>query len=339
MWLNTVWFVLYVVIIGGYVILDGFDLGIGMLSRVVAKDDHDQRVILNSIGPVWDGNEVWLVLAGGALFAAFPMVYASLFSGFYLAMMLVLLVLILRTVAIEFRSKRDSPRWRSTWDWFFSGSSLGITVLLGVALGNVIRGVPIDEAGNMDVDLIELLNPYSLGLAVTAVVMLCLHGGIFLTLKVEGDLLARVTRLVPRLMAAFFVLITVMIAWTLLLDRPISDNYLDRLWIGVFPVAALAATLVAWRQIGRGRHLSAFLASATMIALLMGTVAAGLYPVMLPSSIDEAYDLTVTNAASAEPTLMVMFVMALIGMPFVLLYTAGVYYFFRGKVVLDDESY
>ena len=184
MWLNTVWFVLYVVIIGGYVILDGFDLGIGMLSRVVAKDDHDQRVILNSIGPVWDGNEVWLVLAGGALFAAFPMVYASLFSGFYLAMMLVLLVLILRTVAIEFRSKRDSPRWRSTWDWFFSGSSLGITVLLGVALGNVIRGVPIDEAGNMDVDLIELLNPYSLGLAVTAVVMLCLHGGIFLTLKV-----------------------------------------------------------------------------------------------------------------------------------------------------------
>jgi cytochrome d ubiquinol oxidase subunit II len=339
MWLNTTWFVLYVVIIGGYVILDGFDLGVGMLSPFVAEDDREQRILLNSIGPVWDGNEVWLVLAGGALFAAFPLVYASLFSGFYMAMMLVLLVLILRTVAIEFRSKRPSHAWRRTWDWFFFGSSLGITVLLGVALGNVIRGVAIDQAGDMDVSLVELLNPYSLALGVTAVVMLCLHGGIFLTMKVEGDLLDRIERLVPRLMAVFFVLMTGLIAWTLTLDQEIADNYRDRLWIGVFPLLALLAALAAWRQIHHERYLSAFLASASMIGLLMATVAAGLYPVMLPSSIDPSYDLTVHNAASAENTLTVMFVIALIGMPFVLLYTAGVYYFFRGRVVLDDESY
>jgi cytochrome d ubiquinol oxidase subunit II len=296
-------------------------------------------VLLNSIGPVWDGNEVWLVLGGGALFAAFPLVYASLFSGFYLAMMLVLLVLILRTVAIEFRSKRASARWRSTWDWFFFGSSLGITVLLGVAFGNVIQGVPIDQNGDMDVDLISLLNPYALALGVTAVVMFCVHGGIFLTLKTEDELLARVKRLVPRLMVVFFVLMTILIVWTLLLDNPISDRYLDRLWIGVFPLLALVAAVVSWREMNGGRYLAAFLASGTSIALLLGTVAAGLYPVLLPSSTDAAYDLTITNASSAEPTLEVMTVFAAIGIPFVLLYTAGVYYFFRGKVVLDEESY
>ncbi len=339
MWLAHLWFVIYVVIIGGYAILDGFDLGVGILGPLVAKDDREQRILLNSIGPVWDGNEVWLVLGGGALFAAFPLVYASLFSGFYLAMMLVLLVLILRTVAIEFRSKRPGRRWRATWDWFFTFSSLGITVLLGVALGNVIQGVPIDQEGNMTLDLLHLVNPYAIALGITSVVMFALHGGIFLTLKTEGDLLRRVERLVPRLMVAFFVLMTIVIVWTLLLDNPIADRYLDRIWIGAIPLLALVAALTAWRQIARERFLTAFIASATMIGLLLGAVAAGLYPVMLPSSTNSAYDLTVTNASSAEPTLVVMSVMALLGMPFVLAYTAGVYYFFRGKVVLDDESY
>jgi cytochrome d ubiquinol oxidase subunit II len=339
MWLNTTWFVLYVMIIGGYVILDGFDLGVGILSPFVAKDDRERRVVLNSIGPVWDGNEVWLVLGGGALFAAFPLVYASLFSGFYMAMMLVLLVLITRTVAVEFRSQRESARWRSTFDWFFFASSFGITLLLGVALGNVIRGLPIDAQGNMSINLLDLLNPYSLVLGVTGVVMLTLHGGIFLTLKVEDAILERVTRLIPMLMVAFFVLMTITIGWTLLLDTPITTNYSDRIWIAVFPVLALVAAVTGWRLIRARQYLQGFLASATMIALLMGAVAAGLYPILLHSSTDSANDLTITNAASAEPTLMVMFVIAMIGIPFVLLYTAGVYYFFRGKVVLDDESY
>lgn len=339
MWLNQVWFVLYVAIIGGYVVLDGFDLGTGILHPFVTENDRDRRTLLSAIGPVWDGNEVWLVLGGGALFAAFPLVYASLFSGFYLAMMLVLLVLILRTVAIEFRSKRESPRWRTTWDWVFFGSSLGIALLLGVALANVIRGVPVDADGNMYISLLDLLSPYALAVGVAGVCMLTLHGAIFLTLKTTGALLERLRRLVPVLMVVFLVVMTAVIAWTVALDRPIADNFRDRPWTVVFPVLALVAALTAWRCIRAARYLSAFMASATMIALLLASVAAGLYPVMLPSTIDAAYDLTIYNAASAENTLAVMFVFALIGMPFVVLYTAGAYYFFRGPVVLDDEGY
>jgi len=339
MWLNTTWFVLYVMIIAGYVVLDGFDLGVGMLSPFIAREDRERRLLLNSIGPVWDGNEVWLVLGGGALFAAFPFVYASLFSGFYLAMMLVLLVLILRTVAIEFRSKRESARWRATWDGFFFASSLGITLLLGVALGNVVRGVAIDADGNMSISLIDLLNPYSLAVGVVAVSMLSLHGAIFLTMKVEGDLLDRVTRLVPRLGATFFVLTTILVAWTLTIDSELIDNFRDRPWTAIFPLLAFAATVAAWRFVGHQLYLSAFLCSAVTISALLASVAAGLYPVMLPSSTDPANDLTIYNAAAAQNSLTVMFVVALIGIPFVILYTAGVYYFFRGKVVLDADSY
>jgi len=339
MWLQTTWYVLYIAIIAGYVILDGFDLGVGMLSPFLAKDDHDRRIILNSIGPVWDGNEVWLVLGGGALFAAFPLVYASLFSGFYLAMMLVLLVLIMRTVAIEFRSKRPEAWWRSLWDWTFTISSFGITLLLGVAVGNVIRGVALDQQGNMTVDLVELLNPYSIALGLVAVSMLCLHGAIFLTQKTDGELLERVKLLVPRLLIVFFVLMTALIAWTLLREGQFTQNFKDRPWTAIFPLLAFAAIAAAWMFVRRGAYLSAFLASATMIALLLGAVASGMYPVMLRSTTDSAFDLTVQNASAANETLMVMFVIAIIGMPFVLLYTAGVYYFFRGKVVLDEESY
>ena len=339
MWLNIVWFVLYVVIIGGYVILDGFDLGVGMLSLFVARTDTERRLVLNSIGPIWDGNEVWLVLGGGALFAAFPLVYASLFSGFYIAMMLVLLVLILRTVAIEFRSKRESARWRSMWDGFFFASSLGIALLLGVALGNVIRGVALDSEGNMDISLIDLLNPYALAVGVAGLAMLSLHGAFFLTQKLEGDLLERVRGLIPRLMAAFFVLTTIVVVWTVTLDSEIVDNFEDRPWTVVFPIAALGVSVLGWWFMRRGTYLASFACSSGTIAFLMASVAAGLYPVMLPSSIDAANDLTIYNAASAEETLMVMFVIAVIGMPFVLLYTAGVYYFFRGKVRLDEHSY
>lgn len=339
MWLQTTWFVLYVIIISGYVILDGFDLGVGMLSPFIARTDHDRRILLNSIGPVWDGNEVWLVLGGGALFAAFPLVYASLFSGFYLAMMLVLLVLIMRTVAIEFRSKRPEAWWRSLWDWTFTISSFGITILLGVALGNVIRGVALDQQGNMSVDLVDLLNPYSIALGLVAVSMLCLHGAIFLTQKAEGDLLQRIKDLIPKLLIAFFVLMTVLVTWTLLRDEQFTQNFKDRPWTVIFPVLAFVSIISAWLFVRRGAYLSAFLASATMIALLLGAVACGTYPVMLRSTTDSAFNLTVQNASAANETLTVMFIIALIGMPFVLLYTAGVYYFFRGKVELDDESY
>ena len=181
MWLNVTWYLLFIIIIAGYVIMDGFDLGVGILHPFAAKDDRERRVMLNSIGPVWDGNEVWLVLGGGVLFAAFPLVYASLFSGLYTAMMLILLVLILRTVAIEFRSKRPSPRWRTFWDWVFFVASFGIALLLGVAIGNIIIGLPLDAQGNIFLKLTDLLSPYALLVGVTTVFMLATHGAIYIS--------------------------------------------------------------------------------------------------------------------------------------------------------------
>jgi cytochrome bd ubiquinol oxidase subunit II len=339
MWLNVVWYVLFVIIIAGYLIMDGFDLGVGILHPFLAKDDTERRISLNSIGPVWDGNEVWLVLGGGALFAAFPMVYASLFSGFYAAMMLVLLVLILRTVAIEFRSKRPSPRWRSLWDWVFFGSSLGIALLLGVAFGNIMEGVLLDAEGNIGGTLLNLLNPYALLVGVTTVFMLATHGAMYLSMKTEGDLLARDKRWMPRLMVVFFMLNTILVIWTIAAHEMIADRYLQQPWLAIFPAAALTAVIVAWFMVQRGRYFVAFLLSSAMIAGLLFSAAIGLFPNLLVSSIDPAYNLTIFNAASQANTLTVMLIIAVIGMPFVLLYTAGVYYFFRGKVQLSSQSY
>ncbi len=339
MWLNNVWYILFVVIIAGYLIMDGFDLGVGILHPFLARNDTERRISLNSIGPVWDGNEVWLVLGGGVLFAAFPMVYASLFSGFYMAMMLVLLVLILRTVAIEFRSKRPSARWRNTWDWVFFGSSLGIALLLGVAFGNIMGGVLLDAQGNIGGTLFTLLNPFALLVGVTTVFMLATHGAIYLSMKTDGELLARVKRWIPRLMAVFFVLNTLIVIATLLLHELIADRYLAHPYLAIFPAAALAAVSAGWLMVRHGRYFVAFLLSSAMIAGLLFSAAIGLYPNLLVSSIDLAYNLTIFNAASQPNTLTVMLIMALIGMPFVLLYTAGVYYIFRGKVQLSAQSY
>ena len=191
--LPDVWFVLFVLIVAGYLILDGFDMGVGILHLLVARTDHERRTLLNSIGPVWDGNEVWLVLGGGVLFAVFPLVYASLFSGFYLAFMLVLLVMILRTVAIEFRSKEQSPRWRSAWDTVFWLASVGLALLLGVAFGNVLSGVPLDADGNITIWLVDLLPPFALLVGVTTVAMFAAHGAIYLVMKTEGELQARIS--------------------------------------------------------------------------------------------------------------------------------------------------
>lgn len=339
MWLNIVWYILFVVIIAGYLIMDGFDLGVGILHPFLAKNDTDRRISLNSIGPVWDGNEVWLVLGGGALFAAFPMVYASLFSGFYTAMMLVLLVLILRTVAIEFRSKRPSARWRAAWDWVFFAASLGIALLLGVAFGNIMGGVALDAHGNIGSTLLELLNPFALLVGITTVFMLATHGAIYLSMKTEGDYQARVKRAVPRLMLIFFVLNTVLLAAALWLHEFITERYLAQPLLAILPAAAFIAVATGWLMVRRDRTMPAFLLSSVMIAGLLFAAAAGLYPNLLISSLDPAHNLTIFNAASQPNTLTVMLVVAGIGMPFVLLYTAGVYYIFRGKVRLTAQSY
>ena len=337
--LSEIWFAIFVLIIAGYLILDGFDQGVGILLLPLARDDVERRTFLNSIGPVWDGNEVWLVLGGGVLFAVFPLAYASLFSGLYLAFMAVLVVLILRTVALEFRSKEPGRRWRQAWDTVFCLASLGLAMLLGVAFGNLLWGLPLDANGDIHVDFIALLTPFALLVGVTTAVMFAIQGGIYLLLKTEGDLHDRIARTVPRLMVAFFILNTIVVTWLVLFDQQITTRYLTDIWPVVFPAAALVALIGAWWSIRRGEAFRAFLCSSAMIALLLISGAVGLYPNLIISTIDPAYSLTTANAAAADNTLTVALIIALIGMPFVLLYTGGVYYIFRGKTVVDTHGY
>ena len=337
--LNEIWFILFIVIVGGYLILDGFDMGVGILHLVAARTDGERRALLNSIGPVWDGNEVWLILGGGVLFAIFPFAYASLFSGLYLAFMLVLVVLIFRTVTFEFRSQQTSPTWRTIWDWSFSLSSLLLALLLGVAFGAVVSGLPLGADQEITTNLIELLTPFNLLVGVTTVAMFAMHGAIYLIMKTEDELQARIRRFLPFLMGLFVLLNTLMVILSIALELPFTDRYLEQLWPVIFPAAALGAMVAVWYLVQQARYFYAFLASSVMILLLLVAGGIGMHPNLLISTIDQAYNLTIFNAASEEPTLIVALIIALIGMPFVLLYTAGVYYIFRGKVRVDNTSY
>ena len=253
--------------------------------------------------------------------------------------MLVLVVLIFRTVTFEFRSQQPSPRWRSVWDISFSLSSLLLALLLGVAFGAVISGVPLGADGEISTNLIELLTPFNLLVGVTTVAMFTMHGAIFLIMKTEDDLQARIKRILPYLMGLFVVLNTLMVIFSIALELPFTDRYIEQLWPVIFPAAALAAMGVVWYLVQQARYFYAFMASSLMILLLLVAGGIGMHPNLIISTIDQAYNLTIFNAASEEPTLVVALVIALIGMPFVLLYTASVYYIFRGKVRVDPTSY
>ncbi len=337
--LNEIWFMLFVVIIAGYLILDGFDMGVGILHLPLARSDLERRTLLNSIGPVWDGNEVWLVLGGGVLFAIFPFAYASLFSGFYAAFMLVLVVLILRAVTLEFRSQRPGRTWRNAWDAAFSGTSLLLALLLGVAFGAILGGVPLGADQEIVTNLFELLTPFALLVGLTTVAMFAMHGAIYLMMKTGGDIQARARRWLPYVMGGFVALNTLVVIASLVLDLPFTQRYRDEIWPIIFPAAALGAMGATWVLVQRARYFPAFVASSAMILLLIVAAAYGMHPNLLVSSIDPAYNLTIFNAASEANTLTVALVIALIGMPFVLLYTSGVYYVFRGKVVVEPDSY
>jgi cytochrome bd ubiquinol oxidase subunit II len=336
--LEGFWYGLFVAVIAGYLVLDGFDLGVGMLHPFAARSDEERRISLNSIGPIWDGNEVWLVVGGGVLFGAFPVVYASLFSGFYLALMLVLLFLILRTVSIEFRSKRTSPRWRATWDLFFSISSYALAILLGVAFGNVITGVPLGEHGQIHASLVDMLRPFPVWVGLTTVAMLLMHGSLYLRLKTDGEIQARVTRWSPRFIVAFATMGVVTVVWTYVDDHGLSANY-DNVWPLIFPITAVLAFLTMVLSLRRGHEVRAFFASSVTLAMALASVATGLFPNMLKSTTDPSYSMTISNASAANETLTVMLVVAIIGLPFVILYTTGVQYLFRGKVQLSADSY
>ena len=338
--LNDIWYALFVVVIAGYVILDGFDLGVGILHLFVARTDEERRMTLNSIGPIWDGNEVWLVVGGGVLFAAFPIVYAALFSGFYAAMMLILLFLILRAVAIEFRSKRESTGWRRSWDVVFAVASYALALLLGVAFGNVISGIPITRSGDVQISsILDLLKPFPIVIGLTAIAMLALHGALYLQVKTEDPIHRRVHRAIPALMVVFALLGVLAVVMMLVKHYGVVDVYERDIWPVIVPLAAGAAFVMIRVSSARGRDGAAFLSSSIMLAVLLISGGIGIYPNLLTSTIDPAYDMTVTNAASSSTSLTVMLIVAIVGLPFVLLYTAGVQYLFRGKVRLSPDSY
>ena len=337
--LNTVWFGLVGILFTGYVILDGFDLGVGALHLFVARSDEDRRLFLNAIGPVWDGNEVWLVTGGGALFAAFPMVYATVFSGFYLAFMGLLCALIFRAVAIEFRSKHPSPRWRRFWDWSFALGSMGSSLLIGIAMGNIAWGIPLDAEGEYAGGFLQLLHPYALLMGVTTVALFAMHGAIYLVLKTEGAIQARIRQWINPLIIAFILCYVIVTLATLLYIPHITEAFRREPWFFsiVIPVVLLIANIP--REVNRGREFLAFLSSCGAMAGLMALFGVGMYPNLVFSQPLPAHSLTAFNAASSTKTLGVMLTIALIGVPVVLAYSASIYYIFRGKVKLDRMSY
>ncbi|MBI4227387.1 MAG: cytochrome d ubiquinol oxidase subunit II [Candidatus Omnitrophica bacterium] len=332
--LRVIWFWLVGALLAGYAVLDGFDFGVGML-HLCSRDDADRRRQLNAIGPVWDGNEVWLVTGGGALFAAFPAVYATVLSGFYLAFMLLLAALIFRAVAIEFRSKLPMPWWRRTWDVSFCASSVLCSLLIGVALGNLARGVPLGPDGEYAGTCLELLNPYALLVGATTVALFLMHGAIYLVLKTEGALQARIQRWVPRTIIGFLLCYGLVTMVTLVYYPRMAEPFRAHPALFVIPGLSLLAIANIPREIAHGRPFRAFLSSCAAIAALLALFGIGLFPALVPSVPFPERSLTVYNAASSPATLGIMAIVAAIGMPLVLAYTVGIYWIFRGKVRVD----
>jgi cytochrome d ubiquinol oxidase subunit II len=329
--LETLWFALIAVLWMGYFFLEGFDFGVGILFPFLGKDDVDRRVMVNTIGPVWDGNEVWLIVAGGATFAAFPEWYATLFSGFYLALFLILAALIFRGVAFEFRGKDERPEWRARWDLAIFWGSAVPAFLWGVAFGNLVRGTPVGEDLEWAGDFFDLLNPFALLAGVTSLLLFTLHGAVFLTLKTHGDIQDRARVLAKRLTVPTAALVLGLLAW-MYLDARGEEHIVP----GLVPVMALIAIAgVEWLLRERWDGW-AFALTGVAIVAITATMFLRLYPAVMPSSIDPAYDLTIWNASSAHYTLKVMTIVAAIFTPLVLLYQAWTYWVFRKRIGRED---
>lgn len=341
--LNVLWFILLGVLLGGYAFLDGFDLGVGIL-HLGAKTDRERRVLLNSIGPLWDGNEVWLVTFGGAMFAAFPEAYATTFSGFYVAFMLVLLALILRAVSLEFRGKRKAGGWRSFWDGGFFVASTLAAALFGIAVGALMVGVPLDARGVYAGGFWHLVFPrpqplYPLLVGAMTVALFALHGAIFLHLKTDGDLQTRIRRWIWHAFGAFLVLYLLTTILTLARVPRALANFEHFPWAwGVVVVSVLALGNIP-RSLFLDRPGHAFVSSGALIFSLVGLLGVALFPNLVTSHPDPQNSLTIYNAASSEKTLALMAIIAAIGMPFVLAYTGAIYWAFRGKVKLSEHGY
>ncbi len=336
--LNSLWFVLVGVLFTGYAVLDGFDLGIGALHLFTSKDE-ERRTMLNAIGPVWDGNEVWLVTGGGALFAAFPNVYATVFSGFYMAFVLLLFALIFRGVAIEFRSKQPMLWWRQMWDISFAAGSILSALLIGVALGNIAAGVPVDADGEFAGSFLGLLRPYPILLGVTTVALFMMHGAIYGTMKTEGELHDKLRRWAMNCIIFFVICAAITTMATLLYEPRMAERLKEHPWL--FSIALVNMLVIANipREFHRNNDWLAFLSSSATIITLMALFGVNNYPYLVYSQPNPENSLDIYNAASSHKTLVIMLIIACIGVPVVLTYTACIYWIFRGKVKLDRMSY
>ena len=324
--LQIVWFLLIGILLIGYAILDGFDLGVGVW-HLFAKKGAERSTLIHSIEPFWDGNEVWLLTGGGALFAAFPPVYATVFSGFYLALMLVLLGLIFRAVSIEYRNKVESPRWVAAWDLAFAGGSFLPSLLYAVAVGNLLRGLQLNAAGDYTGGFLALLNPYALLVGLVGLLMFAVHGALYLALKTDGALQSKARGWAARAWMLYLPLFLAAASWTA--SCYLRNGVVLPVLLGIASLAAIACIRLFN---SRGEDLKAFLASCAGIALVMLGVVAVLFPNLVIASNDAALSLTVFKSSSSLRTLATMLAIALLGMPVVIGYTVFIHRVFKGKV-------
>jgi cytochrome bd ubiquinol oxidase subunit II len=339
--LNTIWFFLVGVLIIGYAILDGFDLGVGVL-HLFTGNDSEKRININAIGPVWDGNEVWLLTGGGALFAAFPIVYATVFSGFYIAFMLLLTALIFRAVSFEFRKYMETSASKKWWDLAFGLGSLVPALLYGVAIGNIMRGLPIElKDGKVfsSVTFPGLLNPYALLVGVLSLVLFTMHGAIYMTMKSDGEQRERMIGWATKTWTLFIILYILATLFTFFSAHYLFAGILSNPLFWIFIVLLFASILYIPVGLRARRFGLTFFSSSVMIAMMILLLAVSLFPRLVPSSVDLTNSLTIYNACSTPKTLSVMLIIALIGMPIVVGYTIFIYRIFKGKVIISHDSY
>lgn len=337
--LEIIWFAIFGILLCGYAILDGFDLGVGML-HMLSKKDVERRLMLNSIGPIWDGNEVWLITAGGALFAGYPGAYATLCTAFYAPIMLFLSGIIFRAVAIEFRSKQPMAWWRWMWDAFFSLASLIIALGLGLVMGNLIAGIPIDEHQEFIGSLSDLLRPYGFLVGVLVASLFVMHGSIFLCMKTEGPLQEKVRGWVPTATALFILFYVITTVVTLIWQPHMVEAIKDRKIFFLVAIINIIAIANIPREVRHGNDGRAFLSSCVNIICLLALFCIGMFPDIIRAINDpENLSLTIHNSGASERTLKILLIISGIGVPLVLSYTAMIYYIFHGKVRLDSSSY
>lgn len=334
----TWWFLIVGAVFSGYVILDGFDLGAGAW-HLFLKEEKSRRIALNAVGPVWDGNEVWLVIGGGTLFAGFPVMYATLFSAMYIPFMLFLACLIFRAISIEFRGKEKMRWWRTMWDVSYSVSSILLAFLLGVVLGNILKGMPLDEHYEYTGNWLDFLNPYAFSVGITTLALFMVHGSIYLTMKTKGKLFYQTTRFVNSAIVFFIVAFAFTTFYTMIELPRLSERFAENPSLFIVPVLAFLSIANIPRLVTKRKYLGAFIFSALTMSFMLLTVAIQLFPVLLYSTDPDASHLTIYEAAASDKTLGIMLLMAAIGVPIVISYTVFVYKTFWGKVEIDEHSY